>query len=193
MKVEDVGLLNFGNTIQLVGGIWQGENRTFYAFFPGEDEGDYDAALLEVEDWEAFMRQLDLLEVELLAKAKDGKIVKAVLRKSARQVDTRVSWKVYARDGYACRYCGREGGDVPLTVDHVVTWEEGGPSIEDNLVTACKKCNRIRGNLGYEEWINSEEYQERKAINLSQDAHAQNVALIPTLKTIPRRVHRVKR
>lgn len=188
-KVDEVGLLKFGNTIQLVGAIFQGEETNYLLLLPGETAEQWTEDL-EVEDWEAFMRQLDLQETEVLTQAKDGKIVKSILRKSARQVDTRIAWKVYRRDGFKCRYCGTK--DMPLSVDHLVTWEEGGPTIEANLVAACRKCNRVRGNLDYEEWLNSRAYAERST-QLSSDDHLKNAALIDTLKDIPRRLHRVKR
>lgn len=50
-------------------------------------------------------------------------------------------WKIYARDGFACRYCGRKPPDVELHVDHVLAVSRGGKNDEGNLVTACKDCN----------------------------------------------------
>ncbi len=46
---------------------------------------------------------------------------------------------VFARDGWACAYCGRTGRK--LTLDHVVPRYRGGKHTWDNLVTACKPCN----------------------------------------------------
>lgn len=52
-------------------------------------------------------------------------------------------WSVFARDGFSCRYCGRQAGQdgVTLAVDHVLSVAEGGDNRMDNLVTACKTCN----------------------------------------------------
>jgi 5-methylcytosine-specific restriction endonuclease McrA len=47
--------------------------------------------------------------------------------------------EIFARDGWACVYCGRETRD--LTLDHVVPRHRGGPHTWDNLVSACKPCN----------------------------------------------------
>jgi len=68
-------------------------------------------------------------------------------------------WEVFRRDNYTCRYCGND--KVPMTVDHVVLWEEGGPSIVDNLICSCKKCNNARSNMQYEDWLVSPEYLSR--------------------------------
>ena len=51
--------------------------------------------------------------------------------------------EVFARDGYACQYCGRQSSD--LTLDHVVPRHRGGTHTWDNLVTACKACNHRKG------------------------------------------------
>lgn len=47
--------------------------------------------------------------------------------------------EVFARDGWACMYCGRAAAD--LTLDHVVPRHRGGRHAWDNLVAACKGCN----------------------------------------------------
>jgi cytochrome c553 len=54
---------------------------------------------------------------------------------------------VFARDGFACRYCGvRAGQDgVQLHVDHVVSVADGGDNSIDNLLAACQRCNGGKG------------------------------------------------
>lgn len=51
---------------------------------------------------------------------------------------------VFARDNYACQYCGHRGSD--LTVDHVIPRRLGGPSTWENLVCCCKRCNSKKGD-----------------------------------------------
>lgn len=51
-------------------------------------------------------------------------------------------FRVYTRDGFACRYC-RVTDD--LTLDHVVPRRYGGSHRADNLVTACRRCNARKG------------------------------------------------
>lgn len=60
---------------------------------------------------------------------------------------------VYARDMNQCQYCGEFFKRKDLTVDHVVPksrWKElghkGDYSIFENVVTACGKCNTIKGD-----------------------------------------------
>lgn len=53
---------------------------------------------------------------------------------------------IYLRDGLACVWCGAtvEGGAV-LSLDHLKPHSKGGSNGEQNLVTACKRCNDSRG------------------------------------------------
>ena len=49
---------------------------------------------------------------------------------------------VFARDGYACRLCGR--GDQ-LTLDYVIPMSKGGAQSVDNAQTLCRSCNSRKG------------------------------------------------
>lgn len=187
MKLTDLDILSFGNTIQMVGVIYSGEGTTFLCRFPGhENKHDVEDLEMNLEDWKKVLRQTDLKEVEVLAQAKDKKMVKAIIRKCQRQIDQRVTWAVFRRDYYACRYCGV--ANMPLTVDHLVTWEDGGPSIEENLVASCRDCNKTRGNQTYYSWLN-DTYYWKVSKALTQVQRAENAALAGTLEDIPRRVH----
>jgi len=186
-QLKDLNIYAFGDTIQLAGAVFQGEGRTFLCFFP-EDKNDQPIEPLELSlaDWTALVRQTDLLETEILTKATDGTLAKIILRKSQRQIDSGVQWRCFQRDNYACRYCGVSG--VPLTVDHLVTWENGGPTIEANLLSACKKCNKVRGNLPYADWLKHTRYCDLSR-NLSPEVREANAALVSTLPSIPLRTH----
>ena len=194
MKLEDFNLNEFGISITISGMILSDSEKQYLLPFPEEQIDDITSTDIEIldltlEDWKAVLRQTDLLETEVLASDKHG-LIKATLRKSGRQIDQRISWAVYRRDNYTCRYCGRN--DVPLTVDHLILWEVGGPSIEENLVSSCKNCNKARGNTEYEEWLNSDFYN-RVYLNLSKEVVKENEQLIQSIKRIPVRVHQISR
>lgn len=55
-------------------------------------------------------------------------------------IDWELRIAVLERDGYQCRYCGKKHG--PFELDHVYPESKGGETILENLVVACKKCNR---------------------------------------------------
>jgi hypothetical protein len=210
LRLEDLDLLEFGNSIQMAGAVYQGEGRCYLALFP-EDQGVLDDAVggytflprgaqrgedaalnvvlldMDLDDWTKFLRQSDLLETEVLTKAANGALTKAILRKSQRQISQSICWVVYKRDGYRCRYCGND--DVPLTVDHLVLWEAGGPSVEANLVAACRRCNKARGNTEYAAWLEHPHYR-RVSSNLDPATQRANRDLVATLGAIPRMVHK---
>lgn len=52
---------------------------------------------------------------------------------------------VLARDRFACQYCGAKSAPRDLTFDHVVPRAQGGRTSWENIVTACKRCNHLKG------------------------------------------------
>lgn len=62
-------------------------------------------------------------------------------------ISKKLRWTIFARDGFCCRYCGRQAGTdgVDLAVDHMVSVKEGGDNSVDNLLTACQDCNGGKG------------------------------------------------
>ena len=58
----------------------------------------------------------------------------------------KVPWSkknVMIRDGFKCAYCGSK---KDLSVDHILPSSRGGKDTFENTVTACLKCNNIKGN-----------------------------------------------
>ena len=157
-------LLRYGNELTICGFVVGNGNKSEIFMFPGEHlqihhitrEGssdNYEELLNQV------IRQMDVNEVEGLQKI--------ILRKSQRNMDTRVSWEVFRRDNFTCVYCGED--KVPMTVDHIVLWEHMGDSVPDNLNCSCKKCNKTRGSMDYEEWICSAYLNQTKFPGLKGD------------------------
>lgn len=195
MKLKDIKLLDVGHTIQMAGVVYADQDRLYLCMLPDEHAaGRLPQVPLEMDnvDWEVFFKQADTLEVEVFENASDPTSAKIILRKSQRHIEQTVSWEVFRRDGYACRYCGKN--DVPLTIDHAVCWEEGGPSTVANLVSACRPCNRSRGNKPFAAWLESAKYlQAVRAGQVSYAVHVENLALASRLDQIPRMKHRRSR
>lgn len=57
-------------------------------------------------------------------------------------ISKKIRFQVLTRDDSRCQYCGRGIAEVPLEVDHRVPRSAGGTDAIDNLVTACRDCNR---------------------------------------------------
>jgi len=190
VNLSYINLSNTDNSVKIVGMLLEQNNDTFMALLPENDIQDNVITMdLSYENWEELIKYLDFKEVEVFAND-NGKIKKTIVRKCTRQIENSISWSVYRRDNYTYRYCGRS--DVPLTVDHLVLWEKGGPSIEENLVTSCKRCNNKRGNMAYAEWLVSPYYKEISE-NLSEEVKGKNIKLIVMLSKISKRLHKRKR
>lgn len=57
---------------------------------------------------------------------------------------------VWRRDGFKCTYCLIDAtlSDVVLEVDHILAVSLGGSDEIDNLTTACRPCNQMKGPHG---------------------------------------------
>lgn len=97
------------------------------------------------EEFQAFLKQTDDPVTPVLTP--EGL---AFVRKCTRQVIESVRWRVYKRDNYACRYCGRD--DVPMTVDHYIAQKYGGEWTFENLLTCCRHCQKLKGHMTVEQW-----------------------------------------
>ncbi len=51
--------------------------------------------------------------------------------------------EVFNRDRYTCQYCGRQTKE--LTLDHIIPRRRDGEHNWENVVSACKVCNRRKG------------------------------------------------
>lgn len=55
-------------------------------------------------------------------------------------------FNVYTRDNFICQYCSIKYNWRELSYDHVVPRSSGGRTIWNNIVTACKPCNRRKSD-----------------------------------------------
>ena len=186
-KFDDMRLLDFGHKIMIGGVVYSGNGKNYVCLLPEDTSFDdeFCALDLNLDEWKKIVRQTDLMETEMLEQDL-GKLSKIIIRKSTRVIEQGLSWRVFKRDGYKCRYCAKDG--IPMTVDHLILWEDGGPSIDENLVTACRRCNKTRGSILYPDWLEHPFYL-KVSKNLDQDVLDANLDLVETLEDIPVRIH----
>jgi hypothetical protein len=53
---------------------------------------------------------------------------------------------IYHRDNKRCYYCGKTLKFNQTTLDHFIPLSKGGTDDIFNIVTCCKKCNKIKGD-----------------------------------------------
>lgn len=52
-----------------------------------------------------------------------------------------------AKQGGRCKYCGDRLTAKDATADHVVPRKRGGANSRENIVAACRPCNKAKGHL----------------------------------------------
>jgi len=60
--------------------------------------------------------------------------------------------RIFTRDNHICQYCG---SDDHLECDHIVPFSKGGSEDDDNLLTACRACNRRKSNKPVSDFLKS--------------------------------------
>jgi hypothetical protein len=70
-------------------------------------------------------------------------------KRTKRQVNYALRYKVLTRDDYTCVKCGSSPATekgVKLEIDHIKPYSKGGETVMSNLQTLCRKCNIGKGN-----------------------------------------------
>lgn len=175
LKLDSIPLYDLGNAIQIAGMVLQGKGKTYNIMFPDTKTQEPNIVIVDHNEWKRLLFQLDTLETQLFPGVPGAKVV---VRKTQRKIEQSINWKVFHRDGYRCRYCGAHGGERPLSVDHIVLWEDMGQTVEENLITACTKCNVTRGNTRFLDWIESDYYLKIIASDIDHQSNldAWNIA-----------------
>lgn len=81
---------------------------------------------------------------------KEIKKIKIKTRRTPRDINERLRFKVLKRDNFKCVFCGKSpatDANVILHVDHIIPWSKGGETVIENLQTLCSKCNLGKSNL----------------------------------------------
>jgi len=87
------------------------------------------------------IRQIKLFREIEERKHKDWKEVKKVKPRES-PLSPKVRFEVLKRDNFTCQYCGRKSPEVELEVDHIEPYSKTKDNSMENLITACKDCNR---------------------------------------------------
>ncbi len=67
------------------------------------------------------------------------------MKKRTENPSDAVKMRVMKRDRFSCTYCGAQGKDAELEIDHIIPVSKGGSHHMSNLTTACRACNQKKG------------------------------------------------
>lgn len=73
-----------------------------------------------------------------------------IIRKTSRNINLRLRFKVLNRDNFTCVMCGASPAknlNVELHIDHIIPWSKNGETVLNNLQTLCANCNLGKSNI----------------------------------------------
>lgn len=162
---KDWFIEDMGNTIAISGILLEGMNgsqllvvspagtepeKGRYLIMPNSDKDgtwrdtlDLSSIKPSLEEWSAIIRQTD--NPVYFADDETG-MAKVLHRKQRMAISGAIQQQIWVRDQFTCVFCLRKMGEVPLTVDHFLPLELGGENVETNYISACRRCNKDKGN-----------------------------------------------
>lgn len=160
-------MLHAGQLYNISGLVFQGNEKTFLVMFPtaSELEAEWnDDRTVMGQIWVAYLEGIfnpTVPELQAIIKRTDSPLIfeqdeigilKSIIRKSQRVISGAVQQQIWHRDGFQCMYCGQGIPKVQLTVDHFVPVERGGKDEPSNYLSACRQCNKNKGNQDPEQY-----------------------------------------
>lgn len=88
--------------------------------------------------------------IGVLQTEKDKVKIRKLSRRTNRDINLRLRFKVLQRDNFKCRICGISPAIDPtviLHVNHIFPWVKGGETELENLQSLCSKCNLGKSDL----------------------------------------------
>jgi len=88
-------------------------------------------------------------------------------RASGGQSFTAAEWLILlAHHNYSCAYCGSK---LLIEIDHRVPLIRGGSNLIDNILPACRRCNRRKNRMTEEEFRERLQRERRQGLELGLD------------------------
>ena len=142
---------DIGHNLQIAGIVLQGTGESIILMTPDAQSllGTPHYIQMTTTEWSDFIQHSD--DPSIFELDPTGG-VKAVHRKIRYQISGAIQQKIWARDKFQCMYCKRQMGKVQLTIDHWIPLELHGQNNPYNYLSACRKCNKRKGNLPPKDW-----------------------------------------
>lgn len=95
----------------------------------------------------------------------ENNVLKLTRQVSFRELMVEITYQMKGRN--KCWYCKQEVSEGKITIDHMFPVDFGGPTITNNLLPACKRCNnQKKRNMTYEQYIS---YLEAESLGLEKE------------------------
>lgn len=148
MKTRPVLYGDIGSLVRIEGIVVGGGGMHSVLYLPGCMSKPDMLVELNLAEWSDFIQRSDNPEVLVgpVPNGSNATLPKIFQRKLRYEISGAVQQKVWAADGFQCVYCGAKMGAVLMTIDHFRPLEFGGVNNETNFLTACKPCNKGKGN-----------------------------------------------
>nr|WP_316621057.1 HNH endonuclease [uncultured Ruminococcus sp.] len=125
-------------------GSWRKALEAFVEYINNESDED----ISETVEFETEL-ETDTIKQKSIEQRNDGQ-EQTFARKTTRDVNLRLRFRVMQRDNFKCCICGASPAKDPsveLHIDHIIPWSKGGETVMDNLQTLCSKCNLGKSDL----------------------------------------------
>jgi 5-methylcytosine-specific restriction endonuclease McrA len=104
------------------------------------------------------------------------------LTRLAKSLTSEEAHRILERDHYRCQYCGLDGmsnfeNSLIMTVDFVHPRAHKGKKVSNNLVTACRPCNIIKGRRVFTSVEEAKAYVLQRRMELHRDWEANTARL----------------
>lgn len=144
------GEFSFGqNTFVRHFGGWRNALEAFIKYINSDDIDDSSASHQHEEPSKVETSTIQQKQSSSV-KHEDKRDIRSQKRKTTRDINLRLRFRVMARDNFKCCMCGRSPATDPtvvLHVDHIKPWAKGGETTMENLQTLCSKCNLGKSDL----------------------------------------------
>ncbi|SRR6266481_1563367 len=96
------------------------------------------------------------------------------LTRLAKPLSSEKGRRILERDQYRCQYCGLDGSSnfdnsLTMTVDFVHPRAQRGKKDPENLVTACRPCNVIKGRRVFRDFEHAKAYVVQRRNELRRE------------------------
>lgn len=143
-QLEQASGKTFGHIHSVVGLAFSGQdNKVYLALGP--------TSPVNAKGDNIIVERLTLEEMDELIHFSDNpefldETTKQFHRKARFEISGSVQQKIWVADGCKCMFCRRPMGEVQLSIDHFMPLELGGANNVSNYLSACRKCNKDKGN-----------------------------------------------